>query len=114
MSLRGAKVFESHPVILTKWGLGAGVELLLHLVQHGLHLLDLLVLLVEQHHRLRVFVLALRRGNALPGYCNLIRGITKEKASLSNLFEDILFRSMLVSPTAIPCRDLKSFKTSRH
>ena len=32
----------------------------------------------------------------------------------SDLFEDILFRSMLVSPTAIPFRDLKSFKTSRH
>ena len=65
--------FESYPIhilriSLTKWVLGAGVELLLHLVQHGLHLLDLLVLLVQQHHCLRVLVLALRRGNALPGF----------------------------------------------
>ena len=75
MALRGAKVqnpdlslfrFLSE-VILTKWVLGAGVEFLLHLVQHGLHLLDLLVLLVEEHHRLRVLILALCRGNALPG-----------------------------------------------
>ena len=73
LTLRGAKVqiwvptnSQSEPKFLTKWGLGAGVEFLLHLIQHGLHLLDLLVFLVEEHHRLRVLVLALRRGDAFP------------------------------------------------
>ena len=53
-----------------------------------MHLLDLLVFLVEQHHRLRILVLALCRGNALSGEgnCSKVDFMNSLRTSLKTSF----------------------------